>query len=63
MSKAMPAYMYQDPMQAAMRAEAQSCQGCASTWRSFAIVVCMLGKKHGNRCKDYIESEKGTVNV
>lgn len=57
MSNAHPAYMYRDPMEAAMRNEARSCKGCAfeSSEHMFGQVfmLCSKDKKHGNKCNLY----------
>lgn len=65
MSNALPRHMYGDPMQAAMRAEAESCKGCEHERKeqtfSQVFMLCNKDKKHGKRCSRYIS--KGRENV
>lgn len=58
MSKALPRFMYGDPMQTAMRMEAQSCKGCVSLERVFGVDVCGKGRKQARRCWQF-EQIKG----
>lgn len=65
MSNALPRHMYGDPMEAAIRAEAKSCRGCAhevvERWFGENRTICAKDKKHGTRCNRY--TLKGRENV
>lgn len=50
---ALPAWMYRDPMEAAIRNEEQSCEGCAHSETMFGKKVCLKGKRHTSRCGLY----------
>lgn len=62
MGKAMPRFMYGDPMRAAMRSEARSCKGCASLERVFGRELCAKGNKT-RRCGQFVQTKKGEANV
>ena len=62
MSKALPRFMYGDPMQTAMRMEAQSCKGCVSLERVFGVDVCGKARKYAVKCNQFeLKKEGGHV--
>jgi hypothetical protein len=54
---ALEQWMYRDPMEAAMRLEAQSCKGCVFECpvKAFGqqVGMCAKGKPYGQKCKEF----------
>jgi len=48
---------YRDPLEQLLQAEARTCKGCAFAVKVFDRDACAKGKKHGTRCRQYIENE------
>ena len=52
---ALPSWQYRDPLEAAMRMEAQSCKGCvferSATVFNERVMLCEKDKPHGTKCK------------
>jgi len=58
---AMPMEFYRNPEELLLRAEAQTCKGCAHE-SSVMIAgerygICEKGKQHGRRCRRYEEAD------
>lgn len=53
----LPAHMYGDPMQSAMRAEAQRCTGCKHLQKLLGRDFCGRGKRELKRCKKFDETK------
>lgn len=57
MAEVLERWMYGDPLQAAMRKEAQSCKGCEfevfEQWFGERVMRCLKDNKHGVKCKQY----------
>lgn len=60
MAEVLERWMYGDPMQAAMRREAQSCKGCefevTENWFNERVMRCLKDRQHGAKCKQYKET-------
>jgi hypothetical protein len=54
-SHAQPAHRYGDPLEVLIREEAATCRGCVHEVAILGRIACDKGKRHGNRCKFYIE--------
>jgi hypothetical protein len=61
--KAMPAHRYRDPLEIIIAEEAATCKGCAHSSHVFAQPLCMKGRKHGHRCKHYIEGASHETHI
>lgn len=53
MSRALPSHMYRDPMECAMRSEAQRCDGCRHLERMFDRELCLAGRKELKKCRKF----------
>lgn len=56
-SNALPAYMYKDPMEAAMRNEARQCTGCRHLAKLLDREFCGAGHRTLTRCKKFDDSK------
>lgn len=54
----LPAYMYRDPMEAAMRAEDRKCNDCRHRDNAFGVEFCGAGRKELKKCWKY-EAKRG----
>jgi hypothetical protein len=54
-SKAMPMRYYGDPLELLIARESATCKGCEHEEVVFGVVFCLKKKKHGRRCKHYVE--------
>lgn len=54
-SNALPAFMYRNPMEAAMRAEASRCDGCRHLAELLDREFCVVGRRTLTRCRKYDE--------
>lgn len=61
MSKAMPAYMYGDPCEAAMRQEAKQCTGCRHEMTVAKRTFCGAGRRKMVRCHRYDDKTKKEI--
>lgn len=52
---------YRDPLEQLLEREARTCKGCAFAVKVFDRDTCSKGKKHGTRCRQYIEREGNTM--
>lgn len=63
MAEVLERWMYGDPMEAAMRKEAQSCKGCEfkrkEQWFGEWRMRCLKDKKYGVKCKQYRIEQRG----
>ena len=54
---ALPAWQYRDPLEAAIRAEAESCKGCVFECpvkiAGATLGICVKGKQHGSKCREF----------
>lgn len=50
---ALPAWMYRDPMEAAMRLEARSCNGCRHLIEIPGAELCGVGRRETVKCKRF----------
>jgi hypothetical protein len=59
--KALPVFLYRDPLEVAIAREAQSCKGCAHEqtyeFGGRTVKICGEGKAHGSRCKTFREKK------
>ena len=53
MAKAMPAFMYKDPMEAAIRLEEPVCKGCIHKITLQERAFCGVGKRELKKCDRY----------
>lgn len=62
---AVDAYRYRDPLEVLIREESRTCRGCAHVQRvafmaghaAQVVSHCAKGKKYGQRCKHYKDTE------
>jgi hypothetical protein len=52
---AQPSYKYGDPLKILIREESETCRGCAHEVTILGRLACDKGKRHGERCKLYVE--------
>jgi inorganic pyrophosphatase len=52
---AQPAYRYGDPLEVLIREESETCRGCVHEATILGRLACDKGKRHGDRCKLYVE--------
>jgi len=57
----LPRHAYRDPLEQLLDREARTCKGCAFAVKVFDRDTCTKGRKHGTRCRQYIESEGNTM--
>jgi len=57
----LPRFAYRDPLEQLLEREARSCKGCAFAIKVLGRDTCTKGKKHGTRCRQYIEREGNTM--
>lgn len=59
---ALPAWQYRDPLEAAIRAEEESCKGCVfeCSVKAFGeqIGMCAKGKPYGQKCKAFKQTKE-----
>ena len=58
-SNALPAFMYRDPMEAAMRNEAKQCTGCRHLAKLLNREFCGAGRRTLTRCKKFDDKKRG----
>lgn len=55
---ALPMVFYRDPLKKLLADEARTCKGCIHEEMVFGVPICLKKKKHGRRCKHYVELER-----
>ena len=58
-SNALPAHMYRDPMEAAMRNEESHCDGCRHLVKLLDREFCGVGRRTLTRCKKFDDKKRG----